>query len=301
MSKNENKSLNGKRIGIFGKGGSGKSTVTALLAKKLSQEGYPVCVLDADSTNVGLPQALGMEQPSKTLLDYYGGMVFSGGAVTCPVDDPTPLENAAISLDDLPPQYYTQSENGLTLLTAGKIGDLGPGAGCDGPVAKIARDLIVHRQNAEPVTLIDFKAGFEDTARGAVTGLDWVLMVIDPTSASLQMAVNMRDMVEKIKKDELPATAHLENAGMVALANKIFKEAKINDIFFVLNKIPDPEVESYLREKLKENDIEPIAVVRQDPSIPMAWLKGKPIAKEKTLQDVEYILDKLEEAADGRA
>jgi CO dehydrogenase maturation factor len=301
MSKNDHKTLNGKRIGIFGKGGSGKSTVTALLARKLSQEGYPVCVLDADSTNVGLPQALGMDQPRRTLLDYYGGMVFSGGSVTCPVDDPTPLENAEISLDDLPPQYYTQSENGLTLLIAGKIGDLGPGAGCDGPVAKIARDLIVHRRNANPVTLIDFKAGFEDSARGAVTGLDWVLMVIDPTSASLQMAVNMRDMVEKIKADQLPATAHLESAGMVALANKIFKDAKINDIFFILNRIPDPEVESYLREKLKENDIDPIAVIHEDPSIPIAWLKGESITTEKTLEDAGHIPDKLEEVANGRA
>ncbi len=301
MSENETKDLPGTRIGVFGKGGSGKSTITALLAQKLSREGYPVCVLDADSTNVGLPQALGMEQPWKTLLDYYGGMVFSGGSVTCPVDDPTPLENAEISLDDLPPQYYTQNNLGLTLLIAGKIGDLGPGAGCDGPVAKIARDLIVHRENAEPVTLVDFKAGFEDSARGVVTGLDWALMVVDPTSASLQMAVNMRDMVERTKEDELPATAHLEKAGMVALANKIFREAKIQDIFFVLNRIPDPEVESYLEDKLAENGIHPIGVIHDDPSIPIAWLKGEPIATEKTLEDVGPILDTLEEAADGRA
>jgi len=78
--------LNGKRIGIFGKGGSGKSSVTVLLAKALKKSGYDVSVLDADSTNVGLAQALGIEQPPAPLLDYFGG-----GAVTYPMDDPMPL------------------------------------------------------------------------------------------------------------------------------------------------------------------------------------------------------------------
>ena len=79
MIKEQEKSLTGKRIGIFGKGGSGKSTVAVLLAKALKNAGYGVAVLDADSTNVGLPQALGAVPPAP-LLDYYGGMVFSGGA-----------------------------------------------------------------------------------------------------------------------------------------------------------------------------------------------------------------------------
>ena len=293
--------LSGKRIGIFGKGGSGKSTLTALLAGNLSRERYRVCVLDADSTNVGLADALGMENPPRTLLDYYGGMVFSGGSVTCPVDDPTPLPDAEIRLEELPSDYYTQNGSGVTYLAAGKIGDLGPGAGCDGPVSKIARDLVIHTLPLDPVTLIDFKAGFEDSARGALTGLDWALMVVDPTSASLQMAVNMREMVEGIKADQLPATAHLEDQGMVALANKIFTEARVQEIFFVLNRVKDSEIESYLREKLAENDIEPIGVIHEFPSIPVAWLKKEPIATEQALKEVEDIMDVLEEAADGRS
>jgi len=40
--------------------------------------------------------------------------------VTCPVDDPTPLPGAEISLDKLPDKYYTQSQDGIFLLIAGK-------------------------------------------------------------------------------------------------------------------------------------------------------------------------------------
>ncbi|MFN2125870.1 MAG: P-loop NTPase, partial [Candidatus Promineifilaceae bacterium] len=67
--------LKGQRIGIFGKGGSGKSTVTVFLAKALRKAGYEVCVLDADSSNIGLSKALGIEPPPIPLLDYFGGMV----------------------------------------------------------------------------------------------------------------------------------------------------------------------------------------------------------------------------------
>lgn len=84
------------------KGESGKSTIIVLLARALAQRGYQVCVLDADSTNVGLHQALGVKSMPRPLLDYFGGMVFSGGAVTCPVGDPTLLTGAEITLDKLP-------------------------------------------------------------------------------------------------------------------------------------------------------------------------------------------------------
>lgn len=181
----KNQNLAGKRIGIFGKGGAGKSTFVVLLAIEMQKLGYEVSVLDADSTNLGLPQALGIKDPPRTLLDYYGGMVFSGGKVTCPVDDPTPLEDAEISITELPKEYYARNEDGILLLSAGKIGQQGPGAGCDGPIAKIARDVIITTVK-HAVTLIDFKAGFEDSARGVMTSLDWAMVVVDPTVASVE-------------------------------------------------------------------------------------------------------------------
>ena len=135
------KVLRRTRIGIVGKGGSGKSTFTVMTAQELRAQGYDVCILDADSTNVGLHEALDIEKAPISMVDYFGGMVFSGGRVTCPVDDPTPLQDAELRLTDLDSDYYAINPQGIVLLTAGKIGDLGPGAGCDGPINKIARDL----------------------------------------------------------------------------------------------------------------------------------------------------------------
>ncbi|MEA3336643.1 MAG: P-loop NTPase [Chloroflexota bacterium] len=290
------KALTGRRIGVFGKGGSGKSTALVLLAMALRDSGYEVCVVDADSTNVGLHQALGMETAPTQLLDYFGGVVFSGGSVTCPVDDPTPLPGADISLDQLPDRHYSQNDGGILLLTAGKIGDQGPGAGCDGPVSKIARDLRIHQNGETPVTLVDFKAGFEDSARGAVTGLDWALVVVDPTTAAIQMAANMRDMVNQIKAGGLPATKHLETPDLVEWANRIFREATIKGVLVILNRVRDEEMEGYMREKLAEQGIEAIGVIHEDPAIAMSWLKGMPMEAANAKSDVERIVEKLERA-----
>jgi len=292
--------LSGKKIGIFGKGGSGKSTCVVLLANILKDRGYDVCVFDADSTNIGIPQALGIDSPPESLIDYFGGMVFRGGVVTCPVDDPTPLEGAVLSLKRLDGRYWAKTRSGIVLLVAGKIGRQGPGEGCDGPLSKIARDIKIDIPEVRPpVILEDFKAGFEDSARGVITGLDWAVVIVDLTSASIQMAINMKKIVEQIKAGERPATAHLNSSDLIETAHRLYAEAHIKGTLFVFNKIADQESEIYLREELAKEGIKPLGVIREDKSISAAWLRGKPLdmrAETETGQEIIMGIEAAERA-----
>jgi len=60
------------KILICGKGGSGKSTITAVLSKNLIDSGYRVLVVDADESNFGLSALLGLADP-KELMEQIGG------------------------------------------------------------------------------------------------------------------------------------------------------------------------------------------------------------------------------------
>ncbi len=289
MATGDDDALAGTRVGILGKGGAGKSTALILLARELRRRGLDVCVLDVDSTNVGLHNGLGISRQPESLLDLFGGMIFSGGLVTCPVDDPTPLPGADIDLLELPKAYVARNDEGIFLVTAGKIGGLGPGAGCDGPIAKLARDIRIRVGEHRPIVLLDFKAGVEDFARGAVTSLDWIIVVVDPTHAAVQMAADVRLMIERIQAGELPATHHLERPELVELANRIFEQTAVRDVFVLMNRVSDSDVEMYLRDGLRLRGIQPAGVIREDPALALAWLKGE-VLPAVCLEGAEEVL-----------
>lgn len=286
--------LAGQRIGFFGRGGSGKSTCLVFVAGALAKAGYSVCVVDADSTNEGLPQALGADRTPAPLLDWFGGTVFSGGPVTCPVDDPTPIRAAHMTEGELPAEFVGRSQEGIRVFVAGKIGPLGPGAGCDGPMTKIARDFAFRPSGTEPVTLVDFKAGIEDASRGVITSLDWVVVVVDPSQAGARAAVSMKRMLDQIRDGHLPATQHLASPELAELTRRAYREARTRGALYVLNRMPDAETEHFLLRYLREAQIHPLASIPDDPTLRQAWLRGTRLHSVPAEAAAAQIIEALE-------
>jgi CO dehydrogenase nickel-insertion accessory protein CooC1 len=64
----------------------------------------------------------------------------------------------------------------------------------------------------------------------------------------------------------------------------------------VLNRITDEEVESYIKQELKKNGLEPIGTIHEDPWITAAWLRGTPLRADKSSKNADQIVDALETA-----
>jgi len=283
------KPLSGMRIIICGKGGGGKSTITALMAGVLTEKGYEVHVVDGDPSNPGLYRMLGFKETPESLMVFFGGTVFTGGKVTCPVDDPFPLPGGTIGLDEIPDKYFKQRE-GITFFRTGKIQVAFEG--CDGPEDKIARDFIVP---GDQVTLVDIKAGLEHFGRGVEINYDGVITVVDPNVIAFEIAGRVKKMVEGMKSGISPAVSHLENPEQVEMMRKLAKSAKLRYAWTILNKADSEEVESVMTRELGKRGIEPVGSVRYDPEIFKSCLEDTPLRESGAKKDVEEIINRLEE------
>ena len=69
---------------VSGKGGVGKSTVTASLAAAMAKRGRKVAVLDADITGPSIPTAFGIHERAMATEDGIQPAVTPAGSSSCP-------------------------------------------------------------------------------------------------------------------------------------------------------------------------------------------------------------------------
>jgi CO dehydrogenase nickel-insertion accessory protein CooC1 len=101
---------------------------------------------------------------------------------------------------------------------------------------------------------------------------------------------------------ENPATSHLENPDLVAIANNFYDKARIRGVLTVLNKIQDPDMEKFMRFELLNRGIEPLCAIHTDREISGSWLKGTPLESWSCKMEVHKIvigLEAIEELKDS--
>jgi len=230
-----------QKMAVCGKGGTGKSTMVALLANALRQEDYKVLVMDSDESNPGLQRLLGLSTPATPLISLLER--FSQGDRK---PDASWLEAARIPLECIPREFIVSAPR-LKLLTVGKIID--PFQGCACNMADLARDFVqkVSLGNKE-MMLIDMEAGIESFGRGVERGVDTVLVMVEPSFDSLALMEKIRYMAEGIG---------------------------ISIIRAILNKIPSSAIEAKLREEVEKKQIKVAGTVYLDPQISRAGFTGK--------------------------
>jgi CO dehydrogenase maturation factor len=100
---------------------------------------------------------------------------------------------------ELPAEYITE-KNGVRLLAVGKIYDFGEGCAC--PINALAAKFLerVELDRGE-ILLADTDAGVEHLGRGVERGCDLLVVVVEPSRESRELAARVAGMVQALGKE----------------------------------------------------------------------------------------------------
>jgi CO dehydrogenase maturation factor len=250
-----------KTIAIAGKGGTGKTTVAALLIKFLLQKGL-VLAVDADpSTN--LSQALGLPlDDTKTV-----GRIREKMAEDVSKD--------RLSPDIAKPEYLFSKiveslieSKGFDLLSMGR--PEGPGCYCaSNEFLRASLDKLVKDYKYNYIVM-DCEAGMEHISRQTTRDVDVLLILSDPTIKGVTTAARMKKLIEEMRS----------NVGKVGL---------------VINRVRG-ELSSEMKKAIDESGLQIIALIPEDPNMGNLEMKGTPVTELP--QDSPLRL-KIKEIAEG--
>ncbi len=211
------------KIAISGKGGVGKTTLSACLAKYYAKKGYKVLAVDADP-DANLASALGLDYESASkivpLVDLKDLIEERTGAKSGEYGSYFKLNP---KVDDIPQKFGVDIE-GVRLLVAGTIKAGGSGCYCPENVLlkRLFRHLVVDRKE---IIILDMEAGIEHLGRGTTENMDLLVVVIEPGMRSIQTAYAVR---------------------------KMSMELGIKALYIVVNKVRSEEEEKNIKQNLKD-------------------------------------------------
>ena len=252
------------KLAVSGKGGGGKTTISALMARALYKAGRSVLAIDADP-NATLLACMGHVPPVPVppLVELKGLIAERTGVQPGASGG---LFKINPRVEDIPAKYAVDVD-GIKVLVAGAIKNAG--AGCYCPENAFVRALVSHvLLDHQNVLILDMEAGIEHLSRGTVEDVDRLLIVVEPSRASIE-------------------TAHR--------INKLACQLGLYHISVIGNKIQADAEKDFLREALAE--IEFAGFVPFDQRLQQAELAGRPAAGASPAVDeaMARIVRRLEE------
>lgn len=232
-----------KTIALAGKGGTGKTTLAALLIRYLTEDnGHTVLAIDADpATNLylalGLPLTKSVGDIREDLLDEA-----QSGAITTGV----------ARQDYLNYQLRLSIEEGeeVDLLSMGRP----EGPGCYCPVNHMLRQIVDGLGEKYDYIVIDNEAGMEHLSRRTTKDVDLLFVVTDPTIRGIKAA-----------------------EGILELASSL--NINIKRIALVVNRVVGDEMPKPLLDAIEGMGIELAGTIPADPNVNELDAWGRPLVE----------------------
>lgn len=247
------------KIAVAGKGGVGKTTLSAVLARLYRDEGRNVLAIDADS-NPNLAAVLGMpfqnivplseqkeliEKRTKTELGGFGKIFKLNPRI-----------------DDIAEKYAVEYDK-IKLLVMGTVKSGESGCAC--PANVLVKNLLTHLLLTEKdVVIVDMEAGVEHLGRGTAKAVDALVIVVEPGRRSAETANRIHELA---------------------------KDLQIKNICAVGNKVKTEKEKEFI-EKMVTMDV--LGHLPHDERIAEADMRGEPPFFEEIVEEVRKIKENLE-------
>ncbi len=184
------------KLAITGKGGVGKTTATALLARVFAAEGKNVLAIDANP-DPNLAMALGIPPEEAEKIVPVSEMKEE-------IEERTGAKPGTMGgmfkmnprVDDIPDKYAARVD-GVKLIVMGTVTK--GGSGCICPESVLLRTLVSHLiLTRKDVVIMDMEAGVEHLGRGTARGIDAFIAIVEPGQRSVQTALAVKRLAHDI-------------------------------------------------------------------------------------------------------
>lgn len=183
-------------MAVTGKGGTGKTTIAALLAHFFSNDGFQVLAVDADpdahlASAIGVPEELRnsiipISSQRELIKERTGADPRRFGQ----------LFRMNPKVADLPEKFCFEYR-GIKLMVMGGISKGGGGCAC--PENILLRSLLSEViLNRGEVVIVDMEAGIEHLGRATARAIDQMLIMVEPGSRSVTTAKTILRLAEDI-------------------------------------------------------------------------------------------------------
>jgi CO dehydrogenase maturation factor len=217
-----------KTIAITGKGGVGKTTISALIVQWLVANGQaPVLAVDADS-NANLNEALGVEY-----------MASVGGIREDARNKAAELQGIGKSeFLDMQVQEAIVEQDGYDLIVMGR--PEGPGCYCF--ANNVLRDVIQRLAANYKSIVVDSEAGCEHISRRTLLTMDQLFVVSDCTVRGVRTAKRIADLVLEMG-------------------------TKVGNIGLIVNRVPDGVLPDGVKAEVESTGLTLVAIVPSDENV----------------------------------
>ena len=241
-------------ISVVGKGGSGKTVITTLLAKAISKKyKKKLLLIDADPTHPHLSHMVNLV-PEKSLEQLRTEVIDEI------LTKATDFKEVAENIDFEVYNAIVESKD-FSLFSIGQP----EGPGCFCPSNTLLRKVIGSISKDFDIVLIDCEAGLEQINRMVIESVDLILIVSDISIRSIETAATIRESAKKF--------------------------TNYKKLVLILNRVKGNT--SQIKKRLKDLNINLLGEIPEDNIITEFELKGRPIIEIPEKSKSFAVLNKL--------